>query len=145
MVQNNWPHLFSLDCGLIPCFMKRIYKHHTAQLVTTWFHKNKYWTRNNSRSQRYPNLNIDKSTHRERQRLSAELNAEGLSAGRWQTPARAEVAGSVPWMIHCLTRWFHLQHTSRFYTSLCSGERLAGRTRIKNKRVNTYLARGSQK
>jgi len=41
-------------------------------------------------------VNKDNSTHRERQRLSAELNAERLNAGRRQTPARAEVAGSVP-------------------------------------------------
>jgi len=116
MVQDNWLHFYPLDCGLIPCFVKRIYKHQTAQLVITWIHKRKYLTRNNNRSHRNPHVNTDNSTHRERQRMSAELNAEGLSAGRWQTPARAQVAGSVPWMIHCLTRWFHLQHTSRFYT-----------------------------
>lgn len=116
MLQDNWPHLYSIDFGLIPCFVNRIYKHEAAQLVITWFHKKKYWTRNNSRSHRYRPVNTDNSTHRECQRLSAELNAERLSAGRRQTPARAEAAGSVPWMIHCLTRWFHLQHTSRFYT-----------------------------
>jgi hypothetical protein len=69
-----------------------------------------------SRIHRYLHVNTNSNTHREGQGLSAELNAERQSAERRQTPARAEVAGSVPRMIHCLTGCFHLQHTSRFYT-----------------------------